>query len=105
MHTVRMRYEPWMNADSLLDPSYLIGQNSLGWIASGAGTLKLWIDDLDRPILTFPLNLGNILALTEGRAWLGFTASTGLAMQNHYIHSWSYVDTVCLNDCNNRGDC
>jgi hypothetical protein len=105
VHTVRMRYETWMDADSLLDPSYLIGHNSLGWIASGAGTLKLWIDDLDRPILTFPLNLGNILALTEGRAWLGFTASTGLAMQNHYIHSWSYVDTVCLNDCNNRGDC
>jgi len=105
IHTVKMRYEPWMEADSLLDPSYGISPYSLQWIASGAGTLKLWIDDLDRPALTFPLNLGNILALTEGRAWIGFTAATGAAVQNHYIHSWSFVDSVCHNDCSDRGDC
>ena len=105
VHTVRMRYEPWMEADSLLDPSYGLSPYSLQWIGSGAGTFKMWIDDLDRAVLTFPLNLENVLTLTEGRAFLGFTASTGAATQNHFIHSWSYVDTVCRNDCNYRGDC
>ena len=105
VHTVRIRYEPWMDADSLMDHGYSISPYTLQWIGSGAGTLRLWIDDLDRPLLTFPLNLQNILALTEGRAYLGFTGSTGEAYQNHYIHSWSYVDTVCLNDCNDRGNC
>ena len=105
VHTVKMRYEPWMEADSILDPSYGVSPYSLQWISDGSGTFKIWIDDLDRPVLTFPLNLGKILSLTEGRAYVGFTASTGAAFQNHYIHSWSYVDTVCLNNCNDRGDC
>ena len=46
-----------------------------------------------------------ILALpADGRAFVGFTAATGNAYQNHDIMTWSFQD-ACSQDCNKVGKC
>jgi hypothetical protein len=57
----------------------------------GFGLLSVYINDLDRPLLVTPLNLGATLGLDSGRAWVGFTAATGTQMwQAHEITQWSF---------------
>ena len=52
--------------------------------------LNVFLDDLERPLLTVELNLEQFIALDNGRAWIGFTASTGADAQNHDLLSWSF---------------
>jgi Legume lectin domain. len=57
----------------------------------GMGLLTVYIEDLNRPVLSVPLNLSDMLQLNHGRAWVGFTASTGQdAFQVHDIYSWQF---------------
>ena len=58
------------------------------------GTLQVFLDDLSNPILSVPADLGAILYLDHGHAWLGFTAATGGAAENHDILNWSYTRTL-----------
>jgi hypothetical protein len=53
------------------------------------GTLSVFVDDL--VTLTVSLDLGGTLDLDNGRAWVGFTAGTGEAYENHDILSWSFT--------------
>ncbi len=60
------------------------------------GELSVFLDDLVNPVLVVPVDLDSLLDLDQGRAWVGFTASTGGGYQNHDILNWSYkvlVDT------------
>lgn len=58
---------------------------------TGLGFLTVYIQDLNRPVLSVPLNLSTMLQLNHGRAWVGFTASTGQdAYQTHDIYSWQF---------------
>ena len=57
------------------------------------GELRIFVDDLSTPVLTVPIDLATVLSLDGGRAWLGFTAATGGAVENHDVLSW----TVCEN--------
>ena len=52
------------------------------------GTLAVYYDDDDFPILALPINLSVLLKLDQGRALLGFTAATGLTWEKHDILSW-----------------
>jgi hypothetical protein len=36
------------------------------------------------------MDLGQFLSLTSGRAFVGFTAGTGGAFENHDILTWSF---------------
>ena len=49
------------------------------WGYSGLGLLHIYCENLQHhdPILTVPLHLSKTLKLNRGRAWVGFTASTG----------------------------
>lgn len=67
VHTARVRYEP--------------------------GVLDVFLDDLDTPRLTVTVDLAATLNLADGRAWVGFTSSTGSSWERHDILSWSF--TVC----------
>ena len=62
-HTVRLTYEP--------------------------GTLTVYLDNLQ--VLTAPVYLEEMLELSEGAAYVGFTAATGAEYQNHDILSWSFT--------------
>ena len=60
-------------------------------VAYVPGTLQIFLDDLEHPRLTVPLNLATVMNLEQGRAWVGFTSSTGGDCQNHDLVSWSFA--------------
>jgi hypothetical protein len=87
------------------DEKFLAGPNSLNWLKTGSGVILVYIDDFTRPALIAPINLQDTLALPkDGRAFVGFTAATGNAYQNHDILSWSFKE-ACSQDCNKVGIC
>ena len=55
------------------------------------GTLGIYLDSLPAPVLTVPLNLPNTLTLTNGSAYVGFTAGTGAGYENHNILNWTFA--------------
>ncbi|HUN82084.1 MAG TPA: lectin-like protein [Phycisphaerae bacterium] len=68
------------------------------------GTLDIYLDDLNTPILTVAIDLGNIngdnILDESGDAWVGFTAGTGLFYQIHDVLSWSLIEGQFC-DCQN----
>jgi tetratricopeptide (TPR) repeat protein len=87
------------------EPNHGLSTFSLGWtlaqqLSDGGehfariryvpGTLTVYLDDLENPVLTTSLDLVSLLDLDDGSAWLGFTAGTGFEYQNHDILSWDY---------------
>jgi len=119
-NTVAIAFDTWQNVNALdldnnhisvvtngtgvVTPSrnYSIGYTSVipdmsdgaihtGRIAYTPGTMKVYLDDLVTPRLTIPITLDGTLSLTNGRAWVGFTAATGGAYQNQDILDWSYA--------------
>jgi hypothetical protein len=59
-------------------------------IAYTTGTLSVFIDDLEQPVLTIRVDLDTLLKLDRGMAWVGITAGTGGSYENHDILSWSF---------------
>jgi len=51
------------------------------------GTLEVFIDDLNNPVLTLSVNLSG---LTLGNAWIGFTSGTGDYAADTDVLSWSF---------------
>ena len=56
------------------------------------GTFAVYVDDMDVPILAFPINLSYVLDLGEGTVWAGFTSSTGRKWQKHDVISWYFCE-------------
>ncbi len=54
------------------------------------GLLRVYLDDFMKPVLTVSVDLAATLDLDSGRAWVGFTASTGGVSANHDILRWSF---------------
>jgi len=71
-HTVRIRYLP--------------------------GTLSIYLDNSNTPILSIAINLPEVLQLEEGKAWVGFTAATGGLYTNHDILSWEFQDSLAAGE-------
>jgi sugar lactone lactonase YvrE len=63
-------------------------------ITYSAGSLSVYLDDLTAPKLTVSLDLANTLALDAGRAWIGFTGTTGGGWQTHDILNWEFESDV-----------
>jgi hypothetical protein len=63
-------------------------------VAYEGGTLSVWLDDLDNPIIELAINLNDIdgdsILDPSGCAYIGFTASTGAATADQDILSWSF---------------
>lgn len=55
--------------------------------------LAVFLDDGAAPVLQSVVDLAPVLD-GEGRAWIGFTASTGSGSQNHDILNWSFTGTA-----------
>ncbi len=51
----------------------------------------MFLDDLVTPVLGVSVDLEETLDLDRGRAWVGFTATTGGGWQNHDILSWQFT--------------
>jgi hypothetical protein len=54
--------------------------------------LSVFLDGSVAPVLETVVDL-SIATDQQGRAWVGFTASTGFVWQNHDILSWSFAGT------------
>jgi hypothetical protein len=61
------------------------------------GSLTVYVDNMEKPVLTVALKLDAFSGMgfkdasvldADGKAWVGFTAGTGGLMENHDILSW-----------------
>jgi len=59
-------------------------------IVYSPGRMSVFLDDFDEKLFSVRVNLNELLNLDQGAAWIGFTASTGAAWENHDIVSWSF---------------
>jgi hypothetical protein len=60
------------------------------------GQLRVFVDDMTNAALHIQVDLENALSLTEGHAFVGFTAGTGGLMETHDILRWSFVTASVL---------
>jgi hypothetical protein len=70
------------------------------------GTLEVFVDDLNTPVLTAPLHLDRLLAMDDDDAYVGFTAGTETGYYaGHRIVSWE-LNSPCLpiTGCGAPGD-
>ena len=96
-HVVRIVYDPEFVVEDAAHASFRSGEHLLDLMrdyAHGLGTLKVFVDDLGSPALTVPMNLGAFLDLDNGRAWVGFTASTGESFQAHDVLSFRFRERL-----------
>ncbi len=66
-------------------------------ISYAPGTLKVFLDNLTSPVLTVSVDLAETLDLDAGRAWVGFTGTTGGGYQNHDILNWHFSSAADSN--------
>jgi hypothetical protein len=52
------------------------------------GTLRIYLDNLEKPLLDVPVDIDGRLELDNGRAWVGFVGGTGTAAQMQRIKNW-----------------
>jgi len=60
------------------------------------GTLQVFLDADTNPVVSANVDLSTTLNLDNGTAWVGFTAATYDAWENHDILSWSFADASTL---------
>lgn len=69
-------------------------------ILYASGSLSIFVDDLESPVMQTGYDLGNVncggtpLLNAAGEAWVGFTASTGGAYEHHIVKSWTFDNTI-----------
>jgi hypothetical protein len=55
------------------------------------GTLSVFVDDLDAPVLTVQFDLSDALNLADGAAYIGFTAATEPGSYTDFlVHGWAF---------------
>jgi peptide-N4-(N-acetyl-beta-glucosaminyl)asparagine amidase len=90
-------------AHAALDPVRIYDrQPHLGLIRYVPGTLSVFVDNLEDPVLEVPLDLDALLTLNGGRAFVGFTASTEGLYADHRIHSWAYASPCLFEGCQDQ---
>ncbi len=54
------------------------------------GSFQVFLDNPNSPVLNLNVNLGTLLSLPNGNAWIGFTAGSGGSWESHDILAWSH---------------
>ena len=67
------------------------GQVHTASIRYRPGTLSIFVDDLGTAALTVTVDLGTLLNLDSGTAFVGFTGGGAAAFENHDLLNWSFV--------------
>jgi len=94
-HEVKIRYVPYIDYSLV---QYFSGVEHLSTFLKDneenrrVGTFSVYVDNMNVPLLAFPINLSYVLDLGEGTAWVGFTSSTGRKWQKHDIISWYFCE-------------
>jgi len=59
----------------------------------------------DKPVITYKINLDSLLELIENKAYIGFTASTGNAVERCELVKWTlYNDSSFVNSVENNDE-
>jgi len=58
------------------------------------GELSVFVDNMQEAALTVPVDMENVLSLTDGNAFVGFTASTWYLAETHDILRWSFTPSA-----------
>jgi len=58
-------------------------------IAFDGSVINVFVDSL--PALSAPIDIGSVLGLSDGLAFVGFTAATGGGWENHDIVDWQFA--------------
>uniref|UniRef100_A0A7S2PFY5 Fibronectin type-III domain-containing protein n=1 Tax=Leptocylindrus danicus TaxID=163516 RepID=A0A7S2PFY5_9STRA len=103
MIDVRIKYVPTFDSSEIQKHSFMASPYILAdrnWVSGGLGMLFIYLEkntpgdhntDNFEPRLVIPMNISNILGLEEGRAWVGFTGSTGSdSWQSHDLLRWDF---------------
>jgi hypothetical protein len=108
IHVVRILYSPTFDPQVIAHPAFSADSPVVADFATnkdfasggrpewytGFGMISVFFDDGDTPVLIVPMNLATVMDLTQskGRAWVGFTASTGGDVwQTHDILAWHFT--------------
>ncbi|HEY3281944.1 MAG TPA: dockerin type I domain-containing protein, partial [Armatimonadota bacterium] len=109
LHSTRATKEP-LNERSALGltaaiPALADGAEHTVRLHYFPGTLTVFMDDMQRPVMRVPVNLEEELLLEDGLAWVGFTASNASGKQMQFIESWLFdADTSALPPLGLMGD-
>ena len=79
--------------NSIAVPDFADGQVHTGRVRYFGGLLSVYVDNLTLPAMSISVNLGQLLSLNQGRAWVGFTASTGGLFEVHDMLAWNFDET------------
>ncbi len=60
-------------------------------VSYAPGSLQIFVDDFIHPVLTVPVDLGSLLNLSAGTAYVGFTGGGAAAYENHDLLSWHFA--------------
>jgi hypothetical protein len=77
------------NTGSSLSGNMADGAVHTARILYSGGTMNIFLDNLSSPVLTASVNLGSLLSLDNGKAYVGFTSATGGGASNVDILDWS----------------
>ncbi|TYZ64247.1 hypothetical protein PybrP1_004419 [[Pythium] brassicae (nom. inval.)] len=96
-HSVRIVYDPVLDDDMIFTDHFVASTFAGRFFASGdwragVGSLAVFLDNMDTPVVSVPLRLEHSVVLHHGRAYVGFTAATGeSAWQTHDILQWQFT--------------
>ncbi|DAZ95160.1 TPA: hypothetical protein N0F65_012414 [Lagenidium giganteum] len=96
LHIVRITYTPQIDENWIFNEQFTTTTFAATFLDSGMwdfglGMLSVYMNDMNSPILSVPVRIESSIELYHGRAWVGFTASTGAnTWQAHDILSWSF---------------
>ena len=82
----------WVEEGPIRTTAYPHSQGTGSWKREGTGMLRVYLDNLDEPLMVLPIDLSYTLGLRDGRAWAGFTSATGHRFQTHYVLSWQFCE-------------
>uniref|UniRef100_A0A7S1MTS5 Legume lectin domain-containing protein n=1 Tax=Hemiselmis andersenii TaxID=464988 RepID=A0A7S1MTS5_HEMAN len=95
VHEARIEYTPGLDFNPDTQPNWSSSEYAQTFVKSdGMGTLRVFLDDMDEAVINMPISLKYALRLETGKAYVGFTASTGDMWQNHDILSWEFKEYV-----------
>lgn len=83
--------EEYSLGNSTKIPNLSDGNVHTAKITSIGGVLRVYVDNLDSPVIVTFLPIGDWLDLSGGQAWVGFAGSTGVgSWQKQEILGWSF---------------
>jgi len=72
-------------------PNMSDGSVHVGKITYSPNSFHVYLDDLTSPVFSVSIDISSILNLDAGKAWVGFTSTTGNGYENHDLLSWSFT--------------